>query len=77
MRTYIEFVLGVFVVGSPWARLPNSFLKAHDQVSRRSGSLRRMWYLEMALPVVGWMTGAQKCSMFGCVVLVVVSAAMV
>ena len=62
--TKMEQVTGVFVLLSPWAMMPNYFPNAVDHISRVTGSLTRFWYLVIVSPVMGWMTGAQKCSMF-------------
>ena len=61
--TNIESVPGVFVVASPWARLPNSFPNARDHIRCVIGSSINFLYLVMDSPVTGCMTGAQKCSL--------------
>jgi hypothetical protein len=62
VRTKIELVPGVLVTVSPCARFPNSLPKARAQMSRRCGSACSLLYFAMDSPVMGWMTGAQKCS---------------
>ncbi len=60
--TKMAFVPGVFVDVSPCARFPNSLPKARDHVGLVIGSLISVLYLVMDSPVIGCMTGAQKCS---------------
>lgn len=54
-------VPGVAVRSSPCAKFPNSLPKARIHVLRRCSSWMSVLYLSMETPVVGWMTGAQKC----------------
>ena len=58
----MESVPGVLVTLSPWARLPNSLPKARDHVCARIGSVTSFLYFVIDSPVLGCMTGAQKCS---------------
>ena len=57
----MELVPGVFVASSPCAKFLDSLLKARDRVCVMSGSVTSFLYFVMDSPMVGWMTGAQKC----------------
>ena len=53
------------VNASPWANPPNSFPNACVQMSEVAGSLASFLWEVTVSPVVGWMTGAAKCSKSG------------
>ena len=60
--TNSESVPLVPVLLSPCAKFTHYFPHAIVHVSLVTGSLARFWYCEIVLPVTGWTTGAQKCS---------------
>ena len=62
VSTKIESIPGVLVRLSPCARFPNSFPNARDHVCARIGSFTSFLYLVIGSPVLGCITGAQKCS---------------
>lgn len=58
----MESVPGVLVTLSPCVRFPNCFPNAWDHVCDRIGLFKSFLYLVIDSPVMGCMTGAQKCS---------------
>ena len=59
----MELVPLHLVLLSPWAMRPNSLLNDVFHISLVTGALMSLRYWVMVSPVVGWMMGAQKCSM--------------
>ena len=57
------FVPTAPVLSSPCANPPHSLPKPVVQISRISGSFANSEYFVINFPVVGWITGEQKCSM--------------
>ena len=60
--TKMEQVPGVFVLSFPLIHVANFFPNSVDHISRVIGSLTSFCYLVIVFPVMGWMNGAQKCS---------------